>query len=424
MPTDELYTARYLLPITAPPLEDGALLVRQGRIVAVGRRDELIRLAPAAACTDFGDAVLLPPFANAHTHLELTDFPRWAQECGETAVPQSYVDWIRQVIRVKRQLPLERFAPSLQEGIRLSLAAGTGAVGDILSCFPARRAYAGAPLKGRCFLEALGRDPGPCRELLRSIGRLLDEGGTGELEGGISPHAPFTLSAEYLEQVVDFARRRRLPVSTHLAESAEETAFLDRSEGPIATALYPSVGWQEMLPAPARRTPVAYLAERGGLLPGVLLAHGVQVADADAARLARAGAVVVLCPRSNARLGVGRAPVESYLAHGVPLALGTDSRASCDSLSLWDEVAFAREWFGGRLAPAALLELATAGGARALGLAGEMGSLAAGLGAHFQVLVPTCLPSLAELEAFLCSPGRTAEVRALYLDGRERLQKG
>ena len=84
----ELYTARYLLPIAAAPIEDGALLVQQGRIAAVGRREELRRLAPQAPCTDFGDAVLLPPFANAHTHLELTHFPLWAQAYGETAPPQ------------------------------------------------------------------------------------------------------------------------------------------------------------------------------------------------------------------------------------------------------------------------------------------------------------------------------------------------
>jgi cytosine/adenosine deaminase-related metal-dependent hydrolase len=122
-------------------------------------------------------------------------------------------------------------------------------------------------------------------------------------------------------------------------------------------------------------------------------------------------------------LGVGRAPVEWYLEQGVPLALGTDSLASCDSLSLWDEIAFARSWFAGRLSPPQLLTMATRNGAAALGLGSEMGELAANRGAHFQVLVPASLPPAAELDEFLCSPGRSAEVSALYLDGREVLQK-
>lgn len=418
----KLYHARYLLPIATAPLEDGALLVEGGRIAAVGPFASL--RGADAELVDFGDAVLLPPFANAHTHLELTHYPRWQSIVGESATPGSFVEWILQVIRVKRRMVPNRYLLSLQEGIRLALASGTGAVGDILSCFPARTAYAMSPLKGRLFFETLGLDPVRNREILRTIGDLLDKGRVGLLEPGISPHSPYTLSAEYLEEIFDFARRRGVPAATHLAESEDEIAFLQDAEGPLARVLYPYVGWREMLPPPARRTPVAYLAERGGLAAGNLLVHGVQVTATDVGRLARAGASVVLCPRSNARLGVGRAPVELYLEQGVPLALGTDSLASCDTLSLWDEIAFARSWFEGRLSPPQLLTMATRNGAAALGLGGEMGVLEANRGAHFQVLVPESLPSAADLEEFLCSPGRSAEVAALYLDGRDVLHKG
>jgi cytosine/adenosine deaminase-related metal-dependent hydrolase len=418
----KLYRARYLLPIASAPLEDGALLVDGERIAAVGRFAELRRAD--AELVDCGDAVLLPPFANAHTHLELTHYSHWQSIVGEISTPGSFVDWILQVIRVKRRMVPNRYLLSLQEGIRLALASGTGAVGDILSCFPARTAYAMSPLKGRLYYETLGLDPARNQEILRTIGDLLDKGRVGALEAGISPHSPYTLSAEYLEEIFDFARRRGVPVATHLAESVDEVAFLEGAEGPLARVLYPYVGWREMLPPPARRTPVAYLADRGGLVAGNLLIHGVQVTERDVGRLAQAGASIVLCPRSNARLGVGRAPVELYLEQGVPLALGTDSLASCETLSLWDEIAFARSWFEGRLSPPQLLTMATRNGATVLGLGGEMGVLEANRGAHFQVLVPPSLPPAADLEEFLCSPGRSAEVAALYLDGREVLQKG
>ncbi len=131
---------------------------------------------------------------------------------------------------------------------------------------------------------------------------------------------------------------------------------------------------------------------------------------------------MVLCPRSNDRLGVGMAPLSLYRREGVPLALGTDSRASSDSLSVWDEIAFARSFFGDEVSPEELLAMATVNGARALGLEREMGELRAGLGAHFQVLCPKRLPPLAELGEFLCAPGRTAEVAALFLEGRDVLQ--
>ncbi len=421
MPEARLFRARYLLPIGRPAIEDGALLVQAGRLAAVGPWLEVRTASAGAAVVDFGEAVLLPPLVNAHTHLELTHFPQWARSAGVTARATSFVDWIRQVIRVKRQVSGERFHLSVAAGIAASLAAGTGAVGDILSYFPARKAYAGTPLRGRIFLETLGQDPGTNRQVLIAIEEILRKRLVGEMTYGFAPHSPYSLSPDYLEEVFATARRHRSPLTIHLAESAAEVDFFATGTGAIAEELYPFVGWGDLVPPPAGLSPVAYLAERGGLKNGVLLAHGVQVTAAEADRLAQVGAAVVLCPRSNNRLSVGRAPVEMYRQAGVTLALGTDSRASNDSLSVWDELAFACSWFAGALDPAAWLAVATRGGAQALGLEKEMGQLTPGLGAHFQVLVPPSLPLRQDLEEFLCSPGRTAEVRFLYLAGREVL---
>ncbi|MDW7644944.1 MAG: amidohydrolase family protein [Desulfuromonadales bacterium] len=418
-----LYTARFVLPISAPPLEDGAIAVRDGRLLAVGSRPELLAAYPQAQKVDFPDGILLPPLVNAHTHLELTHFPDWARRKGEIATPATFVDWILQVVRVKRGLDPQLYLPSLEDGIRRSLAAGTGAVGDILSWFPARLAYRQAPLFGTLYLETLGRHPEQGRRLLKAVGDMLREGRAGHLMLGLSPHSPYTLSDRYMEEVVDFARRQQAPLSIHLGESVEERTFLDSSGGDLAQVFYPYVGWQQEVPPPAHRTPTAYLYERGGLLPSTMLAHGVQVDEEDVCLLRQNKVTLALCPRSNARLGVGKAPVSLYCQAGVPLVLGTDSLASCDTLSIWDEMAFALDWFEGSLTPAALLVMATADGARALGLEGEMGCLQAGYGAHFQILRPQRLPSAAGLLDFLCQPGRSEEVSSLYLCGRDVLQK-
>lgn len=417
-----LYSARYLLPMGAPVIEGGALLVEGGRILAVGDAGQLRRQHPGVNLCDFGEGILLPPLVNAHTHLELTAFPQWAEHLGETSPPKSFVDWIKRVIRVKRGIDLNLFLPSLRSGIQQSLAAGTGAVGDILSYFPARDGYAGTQLRGTLFLETLGRDPGQGRKILQGIGALLDERYCGQVQLGLSPHSPYTLSLEYLQAVLDYGRRRRVRRSIHLGESPAESVFLADSSGEIAEILYPLVGWKDMVPPPARRSPVAYLKEAGGLHPDILLVHGVQVKDEDAAELGRAGVSMVLCPRSNARLEVGVAPVQLYLRHGVNLALGTDSLASCDSLSIWDEIVFARKSYAPWLDPPQLLRMATLQGAQALGLEGELGALRSGWGAHFQLLRPSNLPALGDLEEFLCSPGRSQEVAALFLGGRDVLQ--
>jgi len=418
-----LFLSRYLVPVTSAPIEDGGLLVREGRMVGVGRRKELTAAFSGAAVVDFGDAILLPPLVNAHTHLELTHFPNWARRSGQGESPASFVDWILHVIRVKRGVDVELYRPSLAAGIAAALASGTGAIGDVLSYFPARQAYVNTPLRGHLYLEILGREPAMGRKALARIGELLDEKRAGQLKLGIAPHAPYSVSEEYLEHIYDFARRRQVPTSLHLAESREETSFVRDSSGPMKEQLYPFVGWQGLVPPPARRSPVAFVEACGGLASSGLLVHGVQVDAADAQRMAKAGSTLVCCPRSNARLGVGKAPVELYRQVGVPLALGTDSLASCDSLSVWDEMAFAHRWFEGRLTPSELLAMATINGARALGVAAEQGELKAGLGCNFQVLKPAALPEFNNLETFLCSPGRSAEVSALFLDAWDVLQK-
>ncbi|SDM66709.1 Cytosine/adenosine deaminase [Geoalkalibacter ferrihydriticus] len=415
-----LYRARYLVPITREPIEDGALVARGGKIVAYGSAKDMAAAHPRAAVVDFGDdSLLLPALVNAHTHLELTHFPDWFRQQGETEKSGDFIDWILQVIRVKRAISQERLGASLRDGIRSCLEAGTGAVGDVLSWLPGREFFRNAPLFGRLYLETLGLDPGRNRQMLKVLGRVSDECLAGRLRLGLAPHSPYNLSSQYLEDIFEYARRHRLPLTTHVAESPAEVRFLQDSSGPIAERLYPFVGWEDMLPPPSKHRPIPYLSARGGLVADNLLVHGVHVEPADCAAIARAGASVVLCPRSNQRLGVGLAAVAEYVAAGVNLALGTDSLASNESLSLWDELAFARQAFGDALSPRDLLAMATCNGARALGLGAEMGSFAPRLGAHFQVLHMETIPAPGELFDYLVAPGRTEDVKALFLAGRD-----
>lgn len=404
-----LYRARYLLPMVAPPIEDGGVLVTAGRIVAVGAAAVLRR--EAATVVDCGDGVLLPPLINAHTHLELTDFPLWSAATPDLPSGSGFVDWIRRVIRVKRARSAEDYAASVANGIRHSLAAGTGAVGDILTWLPGRAQLAGSPLGGRLYIESVGLTEeryAPLLATARETAALLG----GRLRGGLSPHAPYTVSTTHLAA----ALQADLPLAIHCAESREEVDFVRHSAGALAEVLYPLAGWAELLPSPNGLSPVVWLDRQGALTPRMLLAHGVQVDTADVELIACRGAGVVLCPRSNAALGVGTAPAALYRRHGVPLALGTDSLASNDSLSLWDELAAARRVYP-EFTPQQLLELATTGGAGLLGLSGEMGALHVGAGAHFQLLRPAHCPAPGELMEFLCSPGRTAEVAGVWLDG-------
>lgn len=404
----KLFSAHYLLPIGAPPVEDGALLVAGGRIAAVGTRRELAAAHPRAAAVDFGEAVILPPLVNAHTHLELTAFPDWAEFAGHPPATGDFVDWILNLVQVRRTVGDAEVRASLCEGLWRSLHAGTGAVGDILTTLAAAPAYRQSRMRGRIYLEVLGIDEGQVAGRLAQLARFLVVAPEPGLSWGLSPHAPYTLTTATLAAAVAFARTNALPLAMHWAETAEEAAFLADGGGPLQR-FYRAAGW----PLPGG-PPV--LDSYGGLL-----LHGVHASDAAVDAIAAAGTGVVLCPRSNSRFGAQRAPVARYRRAGVPLALGTDSLASSPSLSVWEELAFARQWFAGALDPGDWLEIATRGGAAALGLDGGVGCLAAGGEASFQVVGLPAGATAATLAEALCAAGADLGVRALLLGGENVL---
>jgi len=419
-----LYRARYLLPICAPPLEDGALLVMAGDVHAVGPYRELSARFPKAVEVDFGDAVLLPPLVNAHTHLELTDFPAWAEAAGHAGSPASFVDWILDLVRIRREISNAQLAASLASGLQSSLSAGTGAIGDIFTSLGAVAAYRSSPLRGRIFAEILGHDPRAVSDRLAEILPLLADPPAQDLTWGLSPHAPYSLSASTIGQVFAFAADQGLQSVIHLAESLEESDLLENGTGDIAERLYTAAGWNPSAAPALGCSPVQALCRQGRLRPQDLVVHGVQVDAADVALLKKHECCVILCPRSNATLTVGKAPVAAYAAAGVPLALGTDSLASAQSLSIWEELAFASSWFAGQLAPRSWLQIATLGGARALRLQARLGQLSAGCEASFQVVSLPALPGLDELEEALCCAGREIAVQHLYLAARNVLPQG
>jgi len=184
------------------------------------------------------------------------------------------------------------------------------------------------------------------------------------------------------------ARRRSLPLVTHLAEAPEELPFHHDSTGPFASLLYPFVGWEAFIPSPRRQTPVTLLESVGVLDRALSVVHAVHVTPHEAGILKRRGVSVILSPRSNDRLNVGRAPLHLFRSQGVTLGIGTDSIASNDSLSLWDELRFLLDTFPGVFTPEEAFSLATTGSARTIGLGDRVGALAAGYDADLLVISP------------------------------------
>jgi cytosine/adenosine deaminase-related metal-dependent hydrolase len=241
-------------------------------------------------------------------------------------------------------------------------------------------------MAGRLYLEVLGQGKTEFRDKLDGAVSAAKSCEAGQMTTGLSPHSPYTILEEHLPRICEAAALQRLPLAIHISESAAETDFVYDSSGPLATDFYPFVGWERYL-MPPRRCSSTELMDRHGLLtPTTLAVHCVHVNIADARILKERGVSIAICPRSNDCLDVGRAPVALFKKLCIPLALGTDSLASNDSLSLWDEMRFALDAFPHDLSPAELFSMVTIGGASALGISANCGSLEVGKRADFQVV--------------------------------------
>ena len=403
-----IHTAAWLINPDVPPVAGGAILVRDGLVAATGTLDEL-RTHHSAPVVEHHDCAILPGFVNAHTHLELTHFPSWRLRTHVDYNPRSFTDWIIQLIKITRSLHVEDFRTSLVEGLRKCVESGTTAVGDIISRYDLVSSYTVLPIRGRLYFEALGHDPGHFRERLDLALTAADSMRGEFLFPGLSPHTLYTIGEANLPVIRDAARQRSLPLAIHVSESQAESDFIFDTSGPLAEDLYPFVGWERYLKPPRHCSPTELLNRHGLLTPATLAVHCVHINLADAQLLKHHGVTVCLCPRSNDRLDVGRAPLALLKKLNIPLTLGTDSLASNDSLSLWDEMRFALDQFPEELSPADVFRMVTSGGAAALGLGASLGSLEVGKRADFQVIAQCGTDQKGLLERII-GQGRIADV--------------
>lgn len=344
------------------------MAVEDGRIVAVGPAAEL-----EGERRSFPEAAIVPAFVDAHTHLEYAVYAGFGDGL-------SFPPWIDLHVTRKRRL-LDGDAVAVAKlGAAECLRSGIATVGDATFSGAAVEACAELGLTGIVYLEVFGDDPDAAMagfaELRETVSGFLSD----RIHLGVSPHAPYTTSGE----VYAACARLGLPVMTHLAESEAEQEWVVRGTGAMSAAA-------SLLVAPAGQTGVRMLAERG-LAPSVVAAHCVHVDAEEIALLAEHGVAVAHCPRSNAVLGCGAAPLAGLLAGGCTVGLGTDSPASTPSFDMFEEMrtavytARARERRPDALSASGVLELATLGSARALGLEGETGSLVAGKRADLAVV--------------------------------------
>jgi 5-methylthioadenosine/S-adenosylhomocysteine deaminase len=203
---------------------------------------------------------------------------------------------------------------------------------------------------------------------------------TALVKVGVSPHAPYSVSDALFRAVADYAANEALPVAVHIAESEAESLLIEKGEGPFAEFLR----GRKIAAMPRGRSPIDALQGSALIRPHTLLIHTVRLRDQEIPLLAASGCGIAHCPASNAKLGHGTAPLAELVAAGARVGLGSDSMASNDRMDILDEARFAVLAQRARGKPhdtlnaRAALRLATLGGAEALRLDAEVGSLEVG----------------------------------------------
>jgi len=405
----DVLSADWVLPIEGPPIRDGAVAIEDGRITSVGTRDDL------GAGTHYDDAVLIPAFVNAHSHIEYAVYAGFGDGLGD------FAEWITLHIERKARIGWDEYVDIARLGAAECLTSGIGTIGDCSYSGAAAVACSDLGLRANVYLEVFGADPAPALESFAARRERVQDSLSERVRPGISPHAPYSVSLELYRAAAELG----LPVATHISESRAEVNYLTMGEGPWGN-------YADLLVKPPGTTGTRLLAEHGLLGPNVVAAHCVMVDAEEIALLASSRTAVAHCPRSNSALGCGVAPLAELRNADVRVGVGTDSPASAPSFDFFEElrnVLFAARARARRpdvLSAADALELGTLGGARALGRGEEAGSLVPGKRADLAIvsLEGSAYLPVEDPAAAVVFGGSPERVLATYVDGEPRYERG
>jgi 5-methylthioadenosine/S-adenosylhomocysteine deaminase len=386
--------------------ENGFVAIRGERIVEAGDAATLKSKGYIARRTiGARGRVVLPGLINAHTHIPMTLFRGIADDL-------ELQDWLTKFIFPAEAKNVNR--DFVIAGTRLGLAemirGGTTTYADMYYFEDAiaeetKRAGVRGVL-GETVIDFPAPDNKTWPAALSYTEAFVKRWkGDALITPAIAPHAPYTVSAEHLNEVRAFAEKHDVPILTHLAEAPTETRIIAEKHN---------------------TRPALYLEKIGFLLPRLLAAHVVHVNDEEIALLKQREVGVAHCPQSNMKLSSGAAPVPQMLKADLRLGLGADGAASNHDLSVWEEMDTAAKLHKlVTMNPTVVtaeqaLEMATIGGARALHLEKEIGSIEAGKRADVIIvdLSALHLTPMYNLHSHLVYATKASDVTDTIVNGR------
>lgn len=365
----EIITADWILPVTSDPIRNGVVVLdgSAGAIVDVGERDRIVRKY-GSPTRDLTGCVIMPGLVNPHVHLDFSALR------GKIKPGLGFGKWVGQAIGLRKALSDEEITVGIRDSVEELIRNGTVAIGDIAKSNLAYEVLKLFPLVGVLFIEETGFPAEIADEVFEQMQTLQARlGGTRDLGISLAPHAVYSVSPELIRKIGEHTRAVGARTTIHLAESPEEMAFVREGSGFFKEMLVGLDRWDHTWRYPGT-TPVAYLDALGFLDENVLAVHLVQANHRDIEILAKKKVSVCTCPRSNEMIGTGVAPVEQFLEAGLSVCIGTDSLASNDDLSLFNEIAVFKKLHPG-IPNRKVVEMVTFNAASALGLDDQLGSL-------------------------------------------------
>ncbi len=378
-----LLCAQYILPITSEPLQQGAVLVRDGRILDIGKEDMLRMRYPDEEVNDYGVAAIMPGLIDMHTHLENSIMRGIVHD-----VP--YITWIINMLEKSAKMDVADWYDSAILGGLEAISNGITCVADITTTGAACTATQKLGLRSIIYREVTAMDKRRVDYAMRvaqnDIMHWREEVDADRIQIGVAPAALYTCHPLVFRRVSELAVRENLPVAMHLAGSREEYNFIKYGSSAFSVhGMDDKRGYVEIPPwLPMGTSPVRYALNWGAFeSDNVLAIHCVHVDDDDIAKLKAYDVAIAACPRCNAQLGMGVAPINEFLRAGLRVGIGTDSPAATDSTDMLMELRLGMLIqravnVGLFLDSQTMLEMATIGAARALHLDDKVGSLEVG----------------------------------------------
>lgn len=334
-----LLTAKYVMPVTKPFIENGAVVVQGDKIVAVGPAAQLKAQYPDEEVRDFGLAAICPGFVDLHTHLRYTALRGLFED-------MPYAAWKRAVLRCEPFLSRKDWEDSAFLGALEAIASGITTLADITIPGSPVRAIHESGLRGVVYREVVTMRPENVDDAMTDALADIDRwkgytADTDRITYGLAGGPVYSTHPKVYKAIAEYVGSSEMPVAMHLAGSREEADFIRYGSSSFSVHASQGSNFDMDMPPwlPAGVSSVRYVYNWDILdVPNMLVVHAVQVDETDIKILAQQNVAVAHCPRINAKLGMGFAPVNDMLEAGMTVGIGTDSPAAVDTTDMIDEM--------------------------------------------------------------------------------------